>query len=364
MYHRDATGVTPSLTCGFATAYIGPSVALPTNSYPWTLMELFPLAKGILRATCKPLIDRLRTSTHAVGGNVSARYCYSVWMRHLVASRTTENRVPVRVVELGPGLSLGTGFCARLCGVMRYSAVDAYREANLGHSLSLLPELTELVLSRTRIPDETEFPGVWPRLSDYSFPDWLQPEETAAVSDALARTLRNATAQQLEQGCAGVRYVAPWTLTAPPEEIHDADFVFSQAVFEHVADVDATHRAVAGWLAQGGLAAHTIDFRSHGMTRKWYGHWLYPTYLWRIVAARSNTGLNRLPLSYHLAALDAAGFEIVRLMPLNASPSDEAPRSLPALVTFDPSDLKAKSAYVCARKRPRVEAPDLRTGFA
>lgn len=47
------------------------------------------------------------------GGSDSARYCYYVWLRHLVM--LYENRLstdPKIIAELGPGDSLGLGLCA------------------------------------------------------------------------------------------------------------------------------------------------------------------------------------------------------------------------------------------------------------
>lgn len=323
-----------------------PSVAPKLNS----TMELLPLAKGFARATVLRLRTRRRGSPHAAGGNISARYCYSVWMRHLIIARETAGSgIPKRVLELGPGLSLGTGFCARLSGVNEYIALDAYRDADVRHSLSLLPDLVRLMEARSPIPDESEFPEIWPRLSDYSFPAWLRPTGVTAAAAAIETSLVQATAAQLESGCGGIRYVAPWTTQAPPPDISGVDFLFSQAVFEHVSNVGAVHRAAVTWLAPGGLAAHTIDFRSHQLTRAWYGHWLYPGVLWRLVTAAGTNYLNRLPLSQHTAALQAANFDVLRVIPFVAPDGQHAPQVLLNGGRFEPGDLGAMGAYVCAR---------------
>ena len=51
------------------------------------------------------------------GGTVSARYCYSVWLRHL--SMLYQSALPTTfktTAELGPGDSLGIGLAALLSG--------------------------------------------------------------------------------------------------------------------------------------------------------------------------------------------------------------------------------------------------------
>jgi hypothetical protein len=64
------------------------------------------------------------------GGTVSARYCYSVWLRHLCMLHA--HGLPMTfetVVEFGPGDSLGTGLAALLSGADRYITLDAVRYA-------------------------------------------------------------------------------------------------------------------------------------------------------------------------------------------------------------------------------------------
>ena len=80
------------------------------SSVPSIIHNIGEYSKGST-AVVKGIISRvpgLRLFTSRLhkgtGGTISARYCYSVWLRHLVKAK--ENRLPIRykrIAELGPG---------------------------------------------------------------------------------------------------------------------------------------------------------------------------------------------------------------------------------------------------------------------
>ena len=130
-------------------------------------------------------IPGLRNFTgRRTGGTVSARYCYSVWLRHLCMLHC--HGLPTTfetVVELGPGDSLGTGLAALLSGTERYAALDAVRYADSACNLQILEELVALFRNREPIPDQVEFPLVQPPLSSYAFPAFLTAARLEAALD-------------------------------------------------------------------------------------------------------------------------------------------------------------------------------------
>ena len=81
------------------------------------------LAKGIL--TFVPgLLAFSNRFRRVENGTVSARYCYSVWLRHLVMAH--DRGLPTNpqvLVEFGPGSSIGTGLAALIAG----AAPDRFR---------------------------------------------------------------------------------------------------------------------------------------------------------------------------------------------------------------------------------------------
>ena len=105
------------------------------------------------------------------GGTVSAQYCYSVYLRHLViAGQNKLSTDPRTVIELGPGDSVGIGLMALLTGAEQYYALDAVRHASSANNLKIFDELVKLLKAQMPIPSGDEFAEILPELSDYSFP--------------------------------------------------------------------------------------------------------------------------------------------------------------------------------------------------
>jgi len=112
------------------------------------------------------------------GGTVSARYCYSVWLRHLImAQQGGCSTTPEVVAELGPGDSLGIGMAALLTGATKYYAFDVVAYANTERNLQVFDELVALFQAREPIPSEIEFPHVKPYLQRYDFPHAILSSE-------------------------------------------------------------------------------------------------------------------------------------------------------------------------------------------
>ncbi|MDR0746881.1 MAG: class I SAM-dependent methyltransferase [Helicobacteraceae bacterium] len=163
------------------------------------------------------------------GGGGNAAYCRSVWQTHIDAfKRFTPNTMPCRIAEFGPGNSIGVGICALLDGACEYYAFDAYSYADRASALVLLDRLVEL--------------------ADYD----------KDRSDRIRRVLNGEKDETIK-----VDYVAPWENVVVLPKV---DFVFSQAVLEHVDDLENFYRAQAQILDRGGLCSHQIDFRSHRET--------------------------------------------------------------------------------------------------
>ena len=143
-----------------------------------------------------------------------------------------------------------------------------------------------------------------------------------------------------------ITYAAPWDAAAVirPEAV---DLIFSQAVLEHVEDVPSTYRALHRWLRPAGVMSHAIDFKSHGLTRDWNGHWTVDGGTWKLVRGRRPYLINRLPHSAHLQALRQAGFRVVAET-VTEGPPVARPALAPEFAGLPDEDLRIDGAFVLA----------------
>jgi hypothetical protein len=284
-------------------------------------------------------------------GTDSASYCYSVWLRHLVKIHAYR-RVPFNglIVELGPGDSLGTGLSALLSGANRYIAVDVTQHANSQQNMKVLEELISLFANRAPIPTNNEFPEVKPHIDDFHFPanilnadcmeKNLDPKRLQAIADSLLETPKEDTMIQYIDPSAASKAIRPSSV----------DLVFSQAVLEHAEHLPNLFGACQVWLKAQGLMSHQIDFRSHGTSREWNGHWVYPEVIWRLIRGNRPYLLNREPCSTHLRLLAECGFQIAAEERIHHLSRLQRPQFATRFRTMPEIDLTTAGIYVLAEK--------------
>lgn len=307
--------------------------------------KLTNMIKGVL--TFVPVVNDWRKRCASTHGTNSSRYCYSVWLRHLV----TLNRLgftikDARVGELGPGDSIGIGLSALLSGARQYVGLDIVPFSVKADLEKIFVELEQLYSRKVAIPDQKEFPLIRPSLDSYAFPGHLI--ETENLTDKILEIRKELNGKNIGKG-GYVTYQAPWhsrdDITAS-----SLDLVFSQAVLEHVDNLTETYEAMYAWLKPGGYASHVIDFRAHHLSPNWNGHWAYSDWEWRIVRGKREFLLNRFPVSMHLDSAKTAGFEILSLE-CNESTGGLPPLSLsPRYRQLSDSDLRTSGAVLILRK--------------
>lgn len=313
-----------------------------------------PVKKSALLVGLATYVPGIRAlSGRKTGGTDSARYCYSVWLRHLCTLHRGGLRTTFEtMVELGPGDSIGMGLAALLSGVGSYVALDAVPYINAKRNLSIFDELITLFRDRAPIPDAAEFPLVCPRLPSYAFPAEiltsarlnaaLQPGRLDAIRAAIGNPATNAREGK------PVCYVAP----GDPRTIDSGtvDLVVSQTVLELPPDLPRLYFEMARWLKPGGLMSHEIDFKSIGLTSEWNGHWSCSDLVWRLIAGRRRHRLNREPHSTHIALMQKAGCRVV-CDERTVKPSDITRQQLARKFRhLSDEDLSTSSALIQAMK--------------
>ena len=108
-------------------------------------------------------------------------------------------------------------------------------------------------------------------------------------------------------------YFAPYSRKNIADQ--SVDIAMSLSTMEHVKSPEELYRMLYCWLAPNALLINKIGFSSHGMTRRWYGHYLLPTSVWRIIQGKKVNYLNRWTEKSHLDFCKNLGFELVKRVP-------------------------------------------------
>ncbi len=274
--------------------------------------KFIPLTKGII----KKIFTTKKYAT-LTGGTDNSRYCYSVWMRHLVfAHNNGIKNLHGTIAELGPGDSLGIGLTALLTGFSRYYALDVYKYWDIERNVKVFDELVVLFKNKTPIPTDDEFPRLTPSLEDYSFPSHILTDEilhTQLCEERITNIRNEILNLGMQDKNEIIKYFIPWNGKKVIES-GSVDFIISQAVLQYVNDLDNTYATMREWLKPGAIMSHSIDFSSHGITRSWNGHWTFTDSEWKIVHGNNKIILNRAPQSVYLGLNKKYNFEMINKM--------------------------------------------------
>lgn len=308
--------------------------------------KLMPIAKSMI----KHLSGVKKLLPNRTGGTIESRYCYSVWMRHLKNWNTYNEQVPEIVAEVGPGDSLGIGFAALLSGSKHLYALDVVKYWDSKRNLEIFEDLIELFKNKTNIPNNTEYPKVKPKLEDYSFPSKILSDNV--LNETLTENRLNAIRKEIlnmdNPENSFIKYHIPWY---DPDIINNetVDFIYSQAVLEHVEDLDNTYCAMQKWLKPSGLMSHTIDYKSHGITKSWNGHWTFSNFEWNIVKGGRTFLINRHPFSKHIELHLKYGFKILLNVPVYLENKLNRNQLSSKFRSLSDEDITTSGAYILSK---------------
>lgn len=306
------------------------------------------------------LIKRFKRRKLVNSYDRAARYCYSVWLRHLsLLEMHGLNTDPKICAELGPGSSIGVGLMSLLTGAEKYYAFDVERAITLKDNISLLDKLIDLLFKRADIPNQKEFPHLNPELRSYNFPNHILRDERIKnsliekKSMIIKKILNNEVASN--QKLLSIDYFCPWYDSKVISDT-SVDMIFSQAVLEHVDDLENTYKAMSRWLKKGGIMSHQIDFKSHGTSEFWNGHWKYSALKWKVLKGRRKFLINRAPLSKHIELHEKNGFKIISVIRVNTYPDKIYKGAInrnhlaPEFQNISEEDLNATHAHILSQK--------------
>jgi hypothetical protein len=261
---------------------------------------------------------------------------------------------PKTVAELGPGDSVGVGLAAVLTGSEQYVALDVVGYANVRRNLEIMDGLVDLIKQRAPIPHDRELVEVQPSLDSYEFPSEILTDQRleSALAPARLEWVRLAALEiesaQLADHPA-LSYRTSWS-EAAQIQAGSIDMIFSQAVLEHVEDLAGTYGAMRAWLRSGGFLSHQIDFRSHGWTKRWNGHWALSDQEWRLTRGKRAYALNGEPCSRHLQLLNELGFSVDCVDRMVDTTGIDRASLAPRYRQVSDEDLRTSGVFVQARK--------------
>jgi SAM-dependent methyltransferase len=311
-------------------------------------VNIYPLLRGI----SSYILPKSIFNRPGSGGTCSAEYCYSVWLRHLhylISNGLFNHPEDIkRIAEIGPGDSLGIGISALYTGAKEYYAFDILKHSNLEKNLKINHEISQFFLNRAEIPNTHRQRFTAPSLPNYDFPQSLM-----SFSNFFFLERKN----EIENSLKGqtkcdtkIEYIVPWVKN-DRKDIEQLDLIFSQAVMEHVNDIEFAYSEMYKWLRPGGVISHQIDFKTHEMTKEWNGHWFIGERMWSILAHGRKYPMNRLPLSSHIKTIKKVGFDVKYVLPVIKENTFKGRLPKVPNVIFEKNDLITSGALIQAIKK-------------
>lgn len=284
-------------------------------------------------------------------GTNESRYCYTVWLRHLKNWSKYNIKLPEVVTELGPGVSLGTGFAALLSGSRKFFALDVVKFWDTERNLRIFDELVTLFRKKASLPDHSEYPRTRPVPENFDFPSDIITDEVlgTALGEERIDSIRREISDIDNKYNTFIRYKIPWHEPSVLEA-KSVDLVYSQAALECIDDLEGTFAAMCNWLKPCAFMSHTIDFKSHGLTHEWNGHWKFSDREWSLVRGGRPFLVNRQPLSKYLELHNRLGFKILVKQTVKSENRLKRTQLADSFRDLTAEDLTTSGAYILSGK--------------
>ena len=219
---------------------------------------------------------------------VYVRQVFEDYVEH--GGLTPEQILGARVLEIGPGDSLGVALLFVGAGASQVVAVDRFFTArDLGNERRLLAALTARQGPRAR--------GRMQRCIG----------SDGQIAGTTIHYVHGIPMERAVEAIAGQRF----------------DLIVSRSVLEHVFDIDATYASCRSLIRDGGRMVHKIDLSNHSDIERHPLQFLtYAPLTWRLMSSNISR-INRCRWPQHKASMEENRFEIERFFPTRIYPPEQ-----------------------------------------
>lgn len=235
-------------------------------------------------------------------GNTNGSSVYNIGIHHYYNNFLEEylgRDVKAQVLEIGPGINLGTGLIFAMTGSRKYYGLDIYKDPDLFGA----PQYQSIV----------------------SLLSLIAPGGIRTPADAIMKI----AGEQVSFDKDRIEYLYPRQSYDIPLADGSLDYVFSHATFEHIADPMKTIAAIHRVLRKGGVTAHQIDLRDHRDFSKPLEFLKIDAGAWKEKyrnPAMAHLYMNRWRTSDFKAAFEKRGFQVLKVQPNETYPVTEEMR--------------------------------------
>jgi len=201
-------------------------------------------------------------------GTSDGFYCFSLFVKlfyysdkHLDPNRQNS------ILEVGCGDTFVTSCLFYFCGYKSIYAVDGFKYLNKQKTISALDQAIKLLREQSKIVLNFN-----PKVNEQVFERLYNVIPSGNDFEIMAKDLKNAVEDYFDGRVSFINYMAPYELNYKFNV--KFDFIFSQAVLEHVFPLESTLSFFKKNLSEGGIMYHNIDFKSHGFSTLFNGHYL------------------------------------------------------------------------------------------
>lgn len=210
-----------------------------------SVISYLPILKSVIR----------KRGTSPINGD----YYFNIYKQHINVLISLGCNKTGTIVEFGPGDTFGIGICAILDGFSKYIAIDVIKHFNIEKNMKVLMDLRKYFNNESLFNElikEIQSPNV---LLQYYNIDSFSFEKV--------------------------------------------DLIISNAVMEHVIDLENYYRKMFMMLKPEGFCSHVIDYGAHEFSDIWYEHLYLNQKFWKFLMHGRMYPINRFPHSYHIHIL-------------------------------------------------------------